>query len=113
MQLHYRRHHQYRRRTSSGSAEHVRGAFEAFAGRLAAGAGGHSSVHSQGKGRPVGLTSTRLNRPGETQWVWQSQQQASNARSKAVWHISFSISPTAAIRSTATSATSLTFAWQT
>src|SRR6266702_8414504 len=61
MQLHHRRHHQHRWRTSSGGAEHVRGAFEAFAGRLAAGARGHSGFHAQGETGPVSLTSGNSN----------------------------------------------------
>src|SRR2546430_1208844 len=56
MQLHHRRHHQHRWRTSSGGAEYVCGAFEAFAGRLAKGARGHSGFHAQGKTGPVRLT---------------------------------------------------------
>src|SRR5260221_7121481 len=97
MQLYHRRHDQHRWRPSSGGAEHVRGPFQAFAGRLAAGAGGHSSFHAQGKRRPVGLkrprpgvgkpigsslnvVPTRPNSLGEAQWVWQSLQRASTDR---------------------------------
>src|SRR5712671_6241075 len=112
MQLHHRRYHQHRWRASSGGAEHVRGAFEALAGRLAAGAGGHSGFHAQGKGRPVGLKSISLSRLGETQWVWQSLPRASNARSTVASRISFSTSLIAVTRSTATSAVSSAFAWQ-
>src|SRR5260221_396569 len=91
MQLYHRRYHQHRWRASSGGAEHLRGAFEAFAGRLAARAGGHSSFHAQGKGRPVGLTpgnSNKNEQPGRNVWVWQSHQRASNARSMVAARIS-------------------------
>jgi NAD(P)-dependent dehydrogenase (short-subunit alcohol dehydrogenase family) len=59
VQLHHRRYDQHRWRASSGGAEHLRGALETFAGRLAACPGGHPSVHAQGKGRQISLRKAR------------------------------------------------------
>ena len=55
LQLYHRRHHQHRWRPSSGCAQHLRGAVEAVAGRMAARAGGNPGIVAQGKSRPVGL----------------------------------------------------------